>query len=72
MSSIIDNILRLPDVKKRTGLSRSSIYAFMKEGKFPKSSRLGSRSIGWSESEISAWINSRFQPHSPVGEGKMS
>ena len=61
MSHTTDNILRLPDVKKRTGLSRSSIYAFMKDGKFPQSSRLGRRSIGWSELQVTEWVNSKFQ-----------
>ena len=56
-----DNILRLPEVKNRTGLSRSSIYAFMKAGTFPQSRRLGKRSIGWFESEIIAWIEQRLQ-----------
>lgn len=56
-----ENILRLPEVLKRTGLSRSSIYAFMKAGTFPNSVHLGKRSIGWAESEITAWVNARLQ-----------
>lgn len=31
-----DRVLRMPDVKARTGLSRSSIYAYIKDGKFPQ------------------------------------
>ena len=54
-----DRILRLPDVKARTGLSRSSIYAYIKEGKFPKHIALGERSVGWYESEVDAWVASR-------------
>ena len=52
-------ILRLPDVIKNTGLSRSTIYAFMKEGKFPQNICLGIRARGWNENDIQAWINSR-------------
>ena len=52
-------ILRLPDVKIRTGLSRSTIYALVKNERFPKYISLGARSVGWLESEIEAWIESR-------------
>lgn len=58
-SPSINRILRLPDVKVRTGLSRSSIYAFIKDGKFPQHIALGARSVGWYESEVDAWIASR-------------
>lgn len=54
-----DRILRLPDVKARTGLSRSSIYAYIKDGKFPHHIALGERSVGWYESEVDAWVASR-------------
>lgn len=52
-------ILRLPEVKKRTGLSRSSIYEKIKQSSFPYQIKLGgegSRSCGWLESEIDQWI----------------
>ena len=52
-------ILRLPNVKTRTGLSRSTIYAMIKDKRFPKYISLGARSVGWLESEIEAWIESR-------------
>jgi prophage regulatory protein len=54
-----ERILRLPEVKARTGLSRSSIYAYIKDGKFPHHISLGERSIGWFESEVDAWVVSR-------------
>ena len=50
------NILRLPDVKKRTGLSRSQIYALIQQRKFPRQIELGMRAVGWLESDISSWI----------------
>lgn len=49
-------ILRLRDVKARTGLSRSTIYLRMSEGLFPKPISLGGRSVGWIEAEVSEWI----------------
>ena len=58
---MVNTILRLPVVKNRTGLSRSSIYHQMSEGTFPNSISLSSRSIGWVEAEINDWINGRIQ-----------
>jgi len=52
--------LRLPDVKNRTALSRSSIYAKIKHGIFPKHINLGPRSVGWLESEVNEWIAARI------------
>ena len=54
-------ILRLPEVKARTGLSRSTIYLRIAEGKFPPPINLGERSVGWVESEIDAWIAKRIE-----------
>ena len=53
-------ILRLPAVKVRTGLSRSSIYLRISEGRFPKSVSLGGRAVGWIESEINVWLNQQI------------
>lgn len=52
-------ILRLPDVKRITGLSRSTIYLRVAEGKFPKPVSLGRRAVGWLESEIQQWLQLR-------------
>ena len=52
-------ILRLPETVERTGLSRSSIYAKIKTGEFPVPVRLGPRSIGFLESSIDHWIDTR-------------
>ena len=49
-------ILRLPDVKASTGLSRSTIYERISEGTFPKQVSLGGRAVGWLENEIQEWL----------------
>ena len=54
-------ILRLPLVKSRTGLSRSSIYLQIAEGTFPKQISLGKRTVGWLENEIEAWLLSQIE-----------
>lgn len=54
-------ILRLPAVKARCGLSRSSIYARVAQGSFPKQVKLGGpRAVGWVESEIERWLSTQI------------
>lgn len=53
-------ILRLPEVKNSTGLSRSSIYLRIAEDDFPKSISLGGRAVGWLESDIQKWLDDRI------------
>ncbi len=55
------SILRRKQVQARTGLARSTIYLNIKQGTFPKPIPLGSRAVGWIESEISDWIAERIR-----------
>ncbi len=51
--------LKLPEVRIRTGKSRSSIYQGVKDGTFPKPIKLGGpRAVGWIEAEIEAYNQS--------------
>lgn len=59
-----ERFLRLSDVKKRTGLSRSTIYLNISNGTFPKNINLGLRCVAWLESEIEAWMQARIQERS--------
>jgi prophage regulatory protein len=54
-----ETILRRPEVESRTGLSRSTIYAAMAAGDFPHPVKLGARAVGWFESDVTAWLESR-------------
>jgi len=56
--AMTERILRLPEVKVLTGLSRSTIYAQMAEGTFPKPKRIGKRAVGWADSIITRWQES--------------
>ena len=40
----------------KTGLSRPSIYRYMKRGRFPARRRVGPNRVAWVASEILAWI----------------
>jgi prophage regulatory protein len=53
--------LRLPQVKHRTGFSRSSIYAKVALGQFPAPVNLGARAVAWIDSEIEEWIRNRVE-----------
>lgn len=55
------SILRRKQVQARTGLSRSTIYLYVKDGAFPKPIALGPRAVGWIESEVSEWIAARMK-----------
>ncbi len=52
-------ILRLPAVKSSSGLSRSSIYARISQGLWPKPVSLGARAVGWPSNEVAAVISAR-------------
>lgn len=60
-------IWRLKKVMEQTGLGRSSIYNFIKEGIFPKPVPLGGRAVGWLATEINAWIESRIRERDKDG-----
>ena len=53
-------ILRLPEVLRRTGLSRSTIYVRLDQGRFPRPVSLGARAVGWIDVEVDEWIRERI------------
>jgi len=58
---MVTTILRLPAVKARTGLSRSTIYLRIAEGSFPKPVSLGGRAVGWIEAEVNDWLKQQIE-----------
>jgi prophage regulatory protein len=55
------SILRLPQVRAITGLSKSSLYAMIASGDFPSQVRLGARAVGWISDQVFAWVAARPQ-----------
>ena len=53
------NILRVSEVARRVGLSRTTIWRRERSGDFPLRIRLGGRSVGWLDSEVEEWLESR-------------
>ncbi len=54
-----NSLLRWPEVKALTSLSRTTAWRFERAGTFPKRRQLGANSVAWLESEVFQWINSR-------------
>jgi prophage regulatory protein len=63
-------IIRRKQVEARTGLSRSSIYARLRQNPkrpgdydptFPRPVSVGAKAVGWIESEIEAWLTAQIQ-----------
>lgn len=56
-----EQIIKLSDVNRITGLSNSSIYRLASQNKFPKPIKLSKRSSGWLKSEIEHWLEKRIE-----------
>jgi prophage regulatory protein len=54
-----DSYLRFPQVRERTGLSRTTIHRLIKAGSFPRPKSLGARAVGWKLSAVKSWCASR-------------
>jgi len=61
-----ERLLRLRDVKQKSGLGTSTIYRRIADGTFPAPRSLGPNTVRWLQSEIDAWIKSL--PSSRSGE----
>lgn len=51
--------LRLPKVRERTGLGRSTIYRMISQGRFPMPVKLSARAVGWHKADVDAWLHER-------------
>ena len=54
-----NRVLRLPAVLELVGISRSSLYALIGAGDFPRPLKLGKRAVGWRAETVDAWISRR-------------
>jgi prophage regulatory protein len=52
-------LLRRAEVEQKTGFKRAHIYNLMREGKFPKTLRVGIRAVRWDSVEVDQWIADR-------------
>ena len=63
-----ERFIKLPEVMNKTGLGRSTIYASMKAGDFPKSIQLNKKNSVWLESEINDWMTDKINKRNQKGE----
>jgi prophage regulatory protein len=52
-------VLRIHQVLELTGLTRGTVYRFVKEDSFPQPIQLGPKLLGWWEHEVEAWLATR-------------
>jgi prophage regulatory protein len=52
--------LRLPEVQRATGLSRSQIYRLQANGQFPERVKLGASASAWIDREVAQWQADRI------------
>ena len=57
MVQTANHILRLPEVMRQSGASRSTLYLRISQGLWSKPIKLGPRAVGWPAGEVSM-INS--------------
>ena len=52
-------VLRLAEVREKTGLARSTIYKYVDIGIFPRPIYLGGSAVGWIDSEVHKWLQEK-------------
>lgn len=60
--SSTDFLIDIRSVSERINYGKSTIYRWIKEGKFPPPKKAGSRNR-WRDSEVSAWMESMSTGH---------
>ena len=53
-------LLRLPEITERLGVSRATVYKLIKDDRFPRPAKLGASSV-WDAAEVSAWVGDRLR-----------
>jgi prophage regulatory protein len=56
MDDTNERILRIKEVMARTGLKRTTLYAKINHGTFPRQLRISERCTGWRQSDIEKWL----------------
>ncbi len=56
---MVEKHYRRTEVEELTGLSRSTIYAMIADGTFPRPVRMTAKAVAWPESSIAEWLENR-------------
>ena len=57
-----DRLIKLFDIERMTGISRSTLYKLRAEGQLPKPVMTGKRQYAFWLSDVIAWLESRKPP----------
>lgn len=57
---MVDPLMRLEAVEAAVGLKKSTLYAMIKAGEFPRPVKIGPALNGWPSSEIEQWISAKI------------
>ena len=57
--AVSSRIIRPEELVDRLGISRTTLWRLQKRGEFPPPLQLSPNAVGWSEAEITEWLESR-------------
>lgn len=56
---VVIEYIRLPEVRRISGLSTATIYRMAVGGKFPRQAKVGEQAVAWVRSEVEQWAANR-------------
>ena len=59
-------LLRLPEVMRLSGYSRSMLYSLISQGLYPKPLKIGERAVAWPSQEVERMVESIISQQSLV------
>lgn len=54
-------LIRLEEVRRLSGLSRSHLYALIQRGEFPSPVKISIRAAAWVSREVDQWVRARIR-----------
>lgn len=63
-----DEIWNVRTITAKTGISRSTLYKYVKDGHFPRQRKLGPRRVGWLASDVRSWMAGLEVPSRPSND----
>lgn len=55
------DMIRMNEVIRMVGMSKSTIYSYINDGEFPKPIKLGTRAVAWQRGTIDIWVINRVK-----------
>lgn len=66
MSTTTPRIIRAAQVAERLGISRTTVWRWVQEGRLPQPTRYGRNTTGWREADINTWIARIFDESTAI------